>query len=147
MGLLLNLQRGVLPNIYPLKKLIGWFDAVSGFIDNFAATNPTFKAGAYVTGNAYAQQYGFTPPITVVGPGIYECFFAVPLDAVGNFIASVSLANLTVADAVLYDIGVQIVDTTRIRIRCYSLADTAAPTTPIPANHDFFVRVDRLPGF
>jgi hypothetical protein len=144
---LLNLQRGILPNIYAIKKLIPWFDAVSAFIDGFATTNPTFKAGAFVTGNAYAQQYGFTAPITVVGPGIYECFFATPLDLAGNFIASASLANLTVADTVLYDIGVQIVDSTRIRIRVYSLADTAAPTTPIPANHDFFVRVDRLPGF
>lgn len=146
---LLKMQRGILPNIYQLKKLIPWFDAVSAFIDGLfgpTGTQPTYKAGAYVAGNAYASQFGFTPPITLVGPGIYECFFATPIDSVLNYHALVSLADLTVADAVLYDIGVQIVDTTRIRIRVYSLADTAAPTAPAPADHAFYVRVERLPG-
>ncbi len=143
---LLNLQRGILPNIYPIKKLIPWFDAVSTFIDAFTTNNPTYKAGAYVSGNAYIAQSGFTAPITHSGPGIYECFFATPIDATVNYQALVSLADLTIADAVLYDIGVQIVDTTRIRIRVYSLADTAAPTAPAPADHAFYVRVERLPG-
>lgn len=143
---LVNQQRGILPNIPILRKLIPWFDAVSTFIDSFSLTEPTFAAGAYVATNAYVTQYGFTPPITHVGAGIWECSFATPIDNINNYLAVVSLANLTVADAVLYDIGVQIVDTTRIRIRCYSLADTAAPTTPAAADHDFYVRVERFPG-
>jgi hypothetical protein len=146
MGTLTNLQRAYVPNNPVLNKIVKWFDAVSAFIDNFTSLNPTFKASAYVSGNAYISQFGFTPPITVVGPGIYECFFATPIDSTVNYHALVSLANLGIADAVLYDIGVQIVDTTRIRIRVYSLADTAAPTLPAPANHDFYVRVERLPG-
>ena len=142
---LLNQQRGILPNIYALKKLIPWFDAVSAFLDTFTTTNPTFKAAAFVNGNAYAQQYGFTAPITVVGPGIYECFFATPIDNTANYIAIVSLAGLSAGDAVLYDIGVAIVDTTRIRIRVYSQV-AAPPAAPVATNHDFYASVERLPG-
>lgn len=145
---LLKLIQSVLPNFgnAQLRGMVPWFVAVSQFVDDFFTTEPTFKAGALVASNAYSQQYGFTAPVTHVGAGIYECFFATALDATTNYLAMVSLANLGVADAVLYDIGVQIVDTGRIRVRIYSLADTGGATTPTAADHDFFVRVERLPG-
>ncbi len=143
-----KLIAAITPNfsLKELRAMVPWFDAVSDFVDNFFSLEPTFKAAAYVAGNAISQQYGFTVPVTHVGAGIYELFFGVPIDATTNYIAVASLANLGAGDLVLYDIGVQIVDTTRIRIRIYSLADTAGATAPTATDHDFYVRVERLPS-
>lgn len=146
MGILVNLQRAIVPNIPVLRQLVAWFDAVSDFIDNFTLTNPTFKAAAYVDANSYVHQEGFSGAITHVGPGIYECFFNTVIDNTNNYFANVSLANMSTGDAVLYDIGVMIVDVQRVRIRIYSLADTAAPTLPAPADHAFYLEVQRFPG-
>ncbi len=146
MGTLTNLQRAYVPNNPVLNKIVKWFDAVSAFIDSFSSTNAALKAEAYVTVNNFGQQYGFTAPLTHVSAGLYEAFYATPIDNIANYIVLGNLANMTVSDTVLYDIGFQLVDTTRVRIRVYSLADTAGVTAPVPADHDFFIRVERLPG-
>jgi hypothetical protein len=118
MGLLTNLQRGVLPGIFPLRKLITWFDAVSGRLD----ASPTFLASASVDagGTYFGNHTGFDSPISHPSAGVY----VLPLSAVAdtpNAYAHVTLTAIVGPVTVGYFYDVSFPDTTHVQVRIWKI--------------------------
>lgn len=119
---LLNKQRGILPNIYSLKKLIPWFDAVSAFIDSFASTYPAFLASASVDagGTYFGRHPGFGTPIVHSATGVY----VLPLSAVAdtpNAFGHVTLTGLPGPVTVGYFTEISFPDTSHVQVRIFKI--------------------------
>lgn len=140
MGILLNLQRGVLPNIYVLKKLIPWFDAVSnlleGFVASFAAESPMAKVDAAA---AYQFQQGFTGvPVRPGGSpvGVYDLTLATAVDPNRTIVHATVMNNSVTWDG---GIDTEFVNDTTIRVAIRHTTPGAGGAAGVASDQTFVV--------
>lgn len=142
MGLYTNLQRGVLPNIYPLKKLIGWVDAVSDFLDAFPTTPQVVAMAKVDPAGTIVQNFGFSTPALHPGTGQFALNLINTSYNINDLIPFANITNVSTPNGAL-NIYPFMNSNSQVFVYLWQIAVTTAARTAI--DQDFMVMILKKP--
>jgi hypothetical protein len=142
MGAFQNLQRGILPGVFALRKLIPWFDAVSAALDAVPAF-PYVVAQALVdSAGAKTRDFGFNSPVLHPGTGQFALDLTVTTYDINDLICLAVATNVgTPGGAINVYPGMS--TGSQVFINIWQIAATTAARTAV--NSDFFLAILKLP--
>lgn len=142
---LLNLQRGILPNIYTLKKLIPWFDAVSAFLDAFPNSSPPPQIVAMANidaSGAILKNYGFTGPVLHPGTGQYALNLTNTTYGINTLLPFANVTNVGTPGGAI-NIYPSMSSGSQVFLNLWQIAVTTAARTAVDA--EFLVMITKTP--
>jgi hypothetical protein len=142
MGIYTNLQRGILPNIYPLKPLIKWFDAVSDFLDGFPTTPQVVAMANIDASGTVLKSSGFTAPVLHPGTGQYALNLTITTYNINDLIPFANVTNVGTPGGAI-NIYPSMSTGSQVFLNLWQIAVTTAARTAV--DQEFMVMILKKP--
>jgi len=132
MGAFQNLQRGILPGVFALRKLIPWFDAVSAALDAVPAFPYIVAMANLDSSGAILKSFGITGPGLHPGVGQYALNLTVTTYDINDLIPFANVTNVGTPGGAI-NIYPSMSTGSQVFLNLWQIAVTSAARTAVDA--------------